>query len=63
MYESRIKHLQEAHRALDKQINQVLASGVFEDSAIQEMKKQKLKYKDAIRDLIRQQSDHVHLDK
>jgi len=66
MYESRIKHLEEAHRALDKQINQLLASGVFEDSTIQEMKKQKLKYKDAIRGLVRQQWDYdhetVHLD-
>ena len=60
MYKDRIKHLEEAHRALDKQINQLLASGVFEDSKIQEMKKQKLKYKDAIRELTRQQWDYDH---
>lgn len=66
MYASRIKHLEESHRVLDKQINQLLASGVFEDTKIQEMKKQKLQLKDEIRRLNRLQWDYdhetVHLD-
>ena len=60
MYESRIKHLEESHRVLDKQINQLLASGVFEDTKIQEMKKQKLQLKDEIRRLTRLQWEHDH---
>ena len=60
MYENRIKHLEESHRVLDKQINQLLATGVFEDTKIQEMKKQKLQLKDEIRRLNRLQWDHDH---
>ena len=66
MYENRIKHLEESHRVLDKQINQLLATGVFDDTKIQEMKKQKLQLKDEIRRLTRLQWEHdhetVHLD-
>ena len=60
MYETRIKHLEESHRVLDKQINQLLSTGVFEDTKIQEMKKQKLQLKDEIRRLTRLQWDHDH---
>ena len=60
MYETRIKHLEESHRVLDKQINQLLSTGVFEDTKIQEMKKQKLQLKDEIRRLNRLQWDHDH---
>ena len=31
MYENRIKHLEEAHRALDKQVNNLEKNGLFED--------------------------------
>ena len=60
MYKTRIKHLEETHRVLDKQINQLLSTGVFEDIKIQEMKKQKLQLKDEIRRLNRLQWDHDH---
>ena len=60
MYENRIKHLEESHRVLDKQINQLLASGQFDDIKIQEMKKQKLQLRDEIRRLNRLQWDHDH---
>ena len=60
MYKTRIKHLEETHRVLDKQINQFLSTGVFEDIKIQEMKKQKLQLKDEIRRLNRLQWDHDH---
>ena len=60
MYENRIKHLEESHRVLDKQINQLLSTGVFEDTKIQEMKKQKLQLKDEIRRLTRLQWEHDH---
>lgn len=60
MYENRIKHLEESHRVLDKQINQLLSSGQFDDIKIQEMKKQKLQLRDEIRRLNRLQWDHDH---
>jgi len=31
MYENRIKHLEEAHRALDKQVDNLERNGLFED--------------------------------
>ncbi len=48
MYEQRIKHLEEAHRALDKQIDTLEKTGLFEDLKLEEMKKQRLHLKDNI---------------
>ena len=48
MYERRIKHLEEAHRALDKQIDTLEKTGVFQDLTLEEMKKQRLQLKDNI---------------
>jgi uncharacterized protein YdcH (DUF465 family) len=48
MYELRIKHLEEAHRALDKQIDTLEKTGVFQDLTLEEMKKQRLHLKDNI---------------
>jgi len=66
MYTSKIKHLEESHRVLDTKINAQLASGVFKDSEIQELKKKKLMLKDEIRRLnkLQWEYDHetVHLD-
>ena len=43
MYENRIKHLEEAHHALDKRIRGLEATGIYEDEQLHELKKQKLR--------------------
>ena len=48
MYQNRIKHLEEAHRALDKQIDTLEKTGIFDDLKIEELKKQRLRLKDDI---------------
>jgi uncharacterized protein YdcH (DUF465 family) len=48
MYELRIKHLEEAHRALDKQVDTLEKNGLFEDLKLEELKKQRLLLKDKL---------------
>ncbi len=48
MYENRIKHLEEAHRALDKKIDTLEKNGLYEDLHLEELKKQRLHLKDEI---------------
>jgi uncharacterized protein YdcH (DUF465 family) len=48
MYEQRIKHLEELHRVLDKRIDGVESTGVFEDVTLEVLKKQRLHLKDEI---------------
>jgi uncharacterized protein YdcH (DUF465 family) len=48
MYENRIKHLEEAHRVLNKQIDTLEKNGLFEDLRLEELKKQRLFLKDEI---------------
>ncbi len=60
MYESRIKHLEESHRLLDKQISDLEKSGNFKDEVLAEMKKRKLQFKDEISRLIKLQWEHEH---
>lgn len=48
MYENRIKHLEEMHRVLDKRIDTLEKNGLFEDLKLEELKKQRLLYKDEI---------------
>lgn len=59
MYELRIKHLEEAHRALDKQIDTLEKTGVFGDLTLEEMKKQRLHLKDNIAILKHKQQLHT----
>jgi uncharacterized protein YdcH (DUF465 family) len=59
MYEQRIKHLEEAHRALDKQIDTLEKTGVFQDLKLEEMKKQRLHLKDNIAILKHKQQFHT----
>ncbi len=54
-YENRIKHLEEAHHALDKKIRGMESTGVFEDEHLHELKKQKLILKDQIEELKQKQ--------
>jgi hypothetical protein len=60
MYENRIKHLQESHRLLDKQIETLLQNGLYEDLKLEELKKQRLLFKDEIARLTRLQWEHDH---
>jgi uncharacterized protein YdcH (DUF465 family) len=55
MYETRIKHLEEAHRALDKQVDNLEKNGLYEDLKLEELKKQRLLLKDEIAILKRKQ--------
>jgi uncharacterized protein YdcH (DUF465 family) len=48
MYENRIKHLEEAHRALDKQVDTLEKNGLFEDLRLEELKKERLLLKDKL---------------
>jgi hypothetical protein len=62
MYENRIKHLEEAHRALDKVIEREEKTGVFEDHEITELKKKRLLLKDKIAILKHKQQIDVKLN-
>jgi uncharacterized protein YdcH (DUF465 family) len=48
MYQNKIKHLEEAHRALNKQIDSMERTGIYDDLKIEELKKQRLHLKDEI---------------
>ena len=56
MYENRLRHLKEAHHALDKQIAGLESTGRFDDNQMQELKKQKLHLRDQIVELQKQSS-------
>ena len=60
MYEGRIKHLEEAHRELDKQITNLDKNGLYEDLKLEELKKKRLLFKDEIAKLKRLQWEHDH---
>jgi len=60
MYENRIAHLEETHRALDKQITALEKNGLYEDLALEELKKKRLLFKDEIAILKRKQWEHDH---
>lgn len=61
-YNNRIKHLEEMHRVLDNQITDMEEHNPFNRMQIEEMKKQKLKYKDEIVRLTRLQWMKDHAD-
>jgi uncharacterized protein YdcH (DUF465 family) len=61
MYELRIKHLEEAHRAVDKQVDTLERNGLFEDLKLEELKKQRLLLKDKIVILKqKQENEKIH---
>lgn len=47
-HENRIKHLEEAHHMLDKKIDGLERTGIYDDVEIENMKKQRLLLKDQI---------------
>ena len=60
MYENRIKHLEESHRVLDQKIDMLEKNGLFEDIKMQELKKQRLLFRDELAILRRKQWEHDH---
>lgn len=60
MYEDKIKHLEEAHRVLDQKIDTLEKNGLFEDIKMQELKKQRLLFRDELAILRRKQWEHDH---
>lgn len=60
MYENRIKHLEEAHRIINKQIDGLEKTGTFSDDQINHLKKQRLQFKDEIAKLTKLQWEHDH---
>ena len=61
MYEMRIKHLEEAHRALDKQVDALEKTGLFEDLKLEQLKKERLLLKDKIAILRHKQELHTQV--
>lgn len=59
MYNNRIAHLEEAHRVLDKKIDGLEKTGVFEDENLHELKKQRLFLKDEIANLKQKQANTI----
>ena len=60
MYENRIKHLEEAHRIINKQIDGLEKTGAFSDDRMQHLKKQRLQYRDEIARPNKLQWEHDH---
>jgi uncharacterized protein YdcH (DUF465 family) len=60
MYKNRIKHLEESHRVLDQKIDTLEKNGLFEDIKMQELKKQRLLFRDELAILRRKQWEHDH---
>jgi uncharacterized protein YdcH (DUF465 family) len=61
MYEQRIKHLEEAHRAMDKQVDTLEKTGLFEDLKLEQLKKERLLLKDKIAILKHKQQLHTQV--
>lgn len=60
MYENRIKHLEHIHETLDKKIDALERTGVFEDNNLHDLKKQRLQIQDQLADLRKKQHEHDH---
>lgn len=51
---NRVAHLEEEHTRLDKQIDQMIRAGLYEDNNIHDLKKQRLHLRDEIAKLKQQ---------
>ena len=58
MYENRIRHLETMHETLDKRIDGMEKTGVFDDNQLHDLKKQRLLIRDELADLRRRQHEH-----
>ena len=59
-WERRIKHLEEAHQALNKRIDGLESTGVFNDTEINNLKKQRLQLKQQIVILKQDHQPSIH---
>ena len=48
IWENRLQHLEEEHARLDKQIDQMIRAGLYEDISMHDLKKQRLHIRDEI---------------
>ena len=63
MYENRIRHLEEMHAVLDRQIDGMESTGAFHDENLSQMKKRRLQIRDQIESLRRKKNhDHQETD-
>ena len=58
MYEGRIRHLELMHEALDKKIDGMEKTQVFDDNQLHLLKKQRLQLRDQLADLRKKQYEH-----
>ena len=58
MYEGRIRHLEQMHEVLDKQIDGMEKTGIFDDNQLHNLKKQRLQIRDQLAELRRRQQEH-----
>lgn len=58
MYENRIRHLELMHETLDKKIDGMEKTGVFDDTHLHDLKKQRLQIRDQLSDLRRRQQEY-----
>ncbi len=58
MYENRIRHLEQMHEVLDKQIDVLEKTGCFEDMCMHDLKKQRLQIRDQLAELRQRQHEH-----
>jgi hypothetical protein len=61
MFENRIRHLEEMHAILDKQIDGLESTGAFHDENLSMLKKRRLQIRDQI-ERLRSQRDHDSLE-
>jgi hypothetical protein len=59
-WERRIKHLEEAHHALNKRIDGLESTGVFDDVELTDLKKQRLQLKKQIVILKQENNPSTH---
>jgi uncharacterized protein YdcH (DUF465 family) len=57
---NRIKHLEEEHQKLDKKIDGLESTGVFDDAEITDLKKQRLCLKTELVKLIQEHNEPVY---
>jgi hypothetical protein len=59
-YQNRIAHLEELHQSLNKRIDGMESTGVFEDATLEVLKKQRLHLKDQIEELKEKSNGQLH---
>ena len=63
MYDNRLRHLEEMHAILDRQIDGLESTGAFHDQNLSAMKKRRLQLRDQIENLKRRRDqDHQETD-